>query len=50
MIRDLPGLTRKLVPANRVSPGQHGRNTKKPSDYLIRLKEKNKITLQLRCK
>ena len=33
---DLPGLTRKLVPANRAfPPGQHGRNTKKPSDNLI---------------
>lgn len=41
---DLPGLTRKLVPANRsFPPGQHGRNTKKPSDYLIRLKEKQKL-------
>lgn len=41
---DLPGLTRKLVPSNRAfPPGQHGRNNKKPSDYLIRLKEKQKL-------
>ena len=41
---DLPGLTRKLIPANRAfAPGQHGKNMKKPSDYLIRLKEKQKL-------
>lgn len=41
---DLPGLTRKIIPNHKsFSPGQHGRSFKKPSDYLIRLKEKQKL-------
>lgn len=41
---ELPGLTRKVVaPHKSYAPGQHGRNTKKPSDYLVRLKEKQKL-------
>ena len=41
---DLPGLTRKVISSHKsFAPGQHGRNFKKPSDYLIRLKEKQKL-------
>ena len=41
---ELPGLTRKIVPNHKsYPPGQHGKNSKKPSDYLIRLKEKQKL-------
>ena len=39
---ELPGLTRKR--ANRQAlPGQHGTTPKKPSQYGIRLKEKQKL-------
>jgi small subunit ribosomal protein S4 len=39
---DLPGLTRKN--ARRQSrPGQHGQNRRKPSEYAIRLEEKQKL-------
>lgn len=41
---ELPGLTRKVVsPHKSYAPGQHGKNNKKPSDYLIRLREKQKL-------
>lgn len=40
----LPGLTRKTVaPYKSYAPGQHGKTNKKPSDYLIRLREKQKL-------
>jgi small subunit ribosomal protein S4 len=39
---ELPGLTRKIT--KRVTrPGQHGDQNRKPSDYSIRLEEKQKI-------
>nr|YP_010835260.1 ribosomal protein S4 [Cryptomonas gyropyrenoidosa]WFQ82935.1 ribosomal protein S4 [Cryptomonas gyropyrenoidosa] len=39
---ELPGLTRKMT--KRVSrPGQHGDQNRKPSEYSIRLEEKQKI-------
>ena len=41
----LPGLTKKL--SNNIRPGQHGRanidNNKKPTEYGIRLEEKQKL-------
>lgn len=39
---ELPGLTRK-VSKRSSRPGQHGAQTKKPSEYAIRLEEKQKI-------
>jgi small subunit ribosomal protein S4 len=41
---DLPGLTRKS-PRRAYPPGQHGQNRKKPSEYAIRLEEKQKLRL-----
>lgn len=39
---ELPGLTRKIT--TRTSrPGQHGNQTRKPSEYAIRLEEKQKL-------
>nr|QCI06724.1 ribosomal protein S4 [Gayliella sp.] len=39
---DLPGLTRKK--SHKQSPaGEHGQNTKKPSEYALRLEEKQKL-------
>jgi small subunit ribosomal protein S4 len=39
---DLPGLTRKV--SKKLSPpGEHGQKTKKPSEYALRLEEKQKI-------
>lgn len=39
---DLPGLTRKK--SNKQSrPGEHGQNIKKPSEYALRLEEKQKL-------
>lgn len=39
---DLPGLTRK-VPTRTTAPGQHGATPKKPSQYSVRLQEKQKL-------
>lgn len=39
---DLPGLTRKQ-PDRKTPPGQHGATAKKPSQYGIRLMEKQKL-------
>lgn len=39
---ELPGLTTK-VPLKKNAPGQHGSTTKKPSEYGIRLQEKQKL-------
>ncbi len=39
---ELPGLTTK-VPNKKNPPGQHGSTTKKPSQYGIRLQEKQKL-------
>nr|YP_010231207.1 ribosomal protein S4 [Nephroselmis pyriformis]QSV37276.1 ribosomal protein S4 [Nephroselmis pyriformis] len=39
---ELPGLTRK-VPRNQNRPGQHGGVDKKPSEFGIRLQEKQKL-------
>jgi len=39
---DLPGLTRKK--SNKISPpGEHGQQAKKPSEYALRLEEKQKL-------
>nr|YP_009398871.1 ribosomal protein S4 [Cliftonaea pectinata]ARW68063.1 ribosomal protein S4 [Cliftonaea pectinata] len=39
---DLPGLTRKK--SNKISPsGEHGQQSRKPSEYALRLEEKQKI-------
>lgn len=39
---DLPGLTRKNA-RRQYPPGQHGQNRRKPSEYAIRLEEKQKL-------
>ncbi|MGL5508224.1 MAG: 30S ribosomal protein S4, partial [Microcoleaceae cyanobacterium] len=39
---DLPGLTRKS-PKRAYPPGQHGQARKKPTEYAIRLQEKQKL-------
>ena len=39
---DLPGLTRK-TPERKTPPGQHGATAKKPSQYGVRLMEKQKL-------
>ena len=39
---ELPGLTRKLS-KKTVPPGEHGQKSKKPSEYAVRLEEKQKI-------
>jgi small subunit ribosomal protein S4 len=39
---ELPGLTRKITKRNS-RPGQHGAQLRKPSEYSIRLEEKQKI-------
>lgn len=39
---ELPGLTRK-TPTRTSAPGQHGATQKKPSQYRIRLEEKQKL-------
>ena len=39
---ELPGLTRKTTKRNS-RPGQHGDQPRKPSEYAIRLEEKQKI-------
>ena len=39
---DLPGLTRK-TPDRKTPPGQHGATAKKPSQYGVRLMEKQKL-------
>ena len=39
---ELPGLTRK-VPTRTTAPGQHGATPKKPSQYNVRLQEKQKL-------
>lgn len=39
---ELPGLTRKVTSRNSL-PGQHGTSPKKPSQYGIRLQEKQKL-------
>lgn len=41
-IGDLPGLTRKKS-NKQFPPGEHGQQTKKPSEYALRLEEKQKI-------
>ena len=45
---ELPGLTRKSTKRNS-RPGQHGDQSRKPSEYAIRLEEKQKLRVQLRC-
>lgn len=39
---ELPGLTRKTS-KKLVGPGEHGQKTKKPSEYAVRLEEKQKL-------
>ena len=39
---ELPGLTRKKTKRSE-RPGQHGKQNRKPSDYAIRLEEKQKL-------
>nr|YP_009313675.1 Ribosomal protein S4 [Helminthocladia australis]SCW21929.1 Ribosomal protein S4 [Helminthocladia australis] len=39
---DLPGLTRK-VSKKQAPPGEHGDKNKKPSEYAVRLEEKQKL-------
>jgi small subunit ribosomal protein S4 len=39
---ELPGLTRKTTKRNS-RPGQHGDQARKPSEYAIRLEEKQKL-------
>jgi|TARA_B110000444_G_C18818238_1_gene586298 small subunit ribosomal protein S4 len=39
---NLPGLTQKVTTRTE-RPGQHGKNTKKPTEYGIRLEEKQKL-------
>lgn len=39
---ELPGLTRKTSKKS-VGPGEHGQKSKKPSEYAVRLEEKQKI-------
>ena len=39
---ELPGLTQKL-PLNQAPPGQHGSQGKKPTQYGVRLMEKQKL-------
>nr|YP_009312856.1 Ribosomal protein S4 [Helminthora furcellata]SCW21110.1 Ribosomal protein S4 [Helminthora furcellata]SCW23970.1 Ribosomal protein S4 [Helminthora furcellata] len=39
---DLPGLTRKTS-KKQTPPGQHGNKNKKPSEYAVRLEEKQKL-------
>lgn len=39
---ELPGLTRKKTKRTE-RPGQHGKQSRKPSDYAIRLEEKQKL-------
>jgi len=39
---ELPGLTRKTTKRNS-RPGQHGDQPRKPSEYAIRLEEKQKL-------
>jgi small subunit ribosomal protein S4 len=39
---ELPGLTRKITKRN-TRPGQHGDQNRKPSEYSIRLEEKQKL-------
>nr|YP_009315719.1 Ribosomal protein S4 [Trichogloeopsis pedicellata]SCW24377.1 Ribosomal protein S4 [Trichogloeopsis pedicellata] len=39
---DLPGLTRKIS-KKQTSPGEHGNKNKKPSEYAVRLEEKQKL-------
>ena len=39
---ELPGLTRKTS-KKLVPPGEHGQKTKKPSEYAVRLEEKQKL-------
>jgi ribosomal protein S4 len=39
---ELPGLTRKTTKRNS-RPGQHGEQPRKPSEYAIRLEEKQKL-------
>ena len=39
---DLPGLTRKRS-KKTFSPGEHGQQSKKPSEYALRLEEKQKL-------
>nr|YP_010337218.1 ribosomal protein S4 [Pseudoerythrocladia kornmannii]QUE28299.1 ribosomal protein S4 [Pseudoerythrocladia kornmannii]UNJ16803.1 ribosomal protein S4 [Pseudoerythrocladia kornmannii] len=39
---DLPGLSRKVITRN-YPPGEHGQKPKKPSEYAVRLKEKQKL-------
>lgn len=39
---ELPGLTRKTS-KKMVAPGEHGQKSKKPSEYAVRLEEKQKI-------
>nr|ARO91332.1 30S ribosomal protein S4 [Rhodochaete parvula]ASK39591.1 ribosomal protein S4 [Rhodochaete parvula] len=39
---DLPGLSRKITIRN-YPPGEHGQKAKKPSEFAVRLKEKQKL-------
>nr|YP_009369820.1 30S ribosomal protein S4 [Boldia erythrosiphon]ARO90508.1 30S ribosomal protein S4 [Boldia erythrosiphon] len=39
---DLPGLSRKIIKKS-YPPGEHGQNPRKPSEYAIRLEEKQKL-------
>ncbi len=39
---DLPGLTQKVTTRSE-RPGQHGKNVKKPTEYGVRLEEKQKL-------
>lgn len=39
---DLPGLTRKISKKS-ATPGEHGQKPRKPSEYAVRLEEKQKI-------
>ncbi len=39
---DLPGLTRK-VSKKQAPPGEHGEKNRKPSEYAVRLEEKQKL-------
>ena len=42
---ELPGLSPKKIELRPYPPGQHGQGRKKPTEYAIRLKEKQKIRL-----
>lgn len=42
---ELPGLSPKKIERRPYPPGQHGQGRKKPTEYAIRLKEKQKIRL-----